>query len=251
MKNALILVLLLGLMSACTPQVYTTAAPQKTLPQLVVQADARVEALPDLLRMRLGVVTEAPQAGEALADNNQRMKTLMLMLAELGLSQDDLATGQFQIRPEWSVPPRPTPANWERKIVAYRVSNELLVETSRVDLAGELLSLAQDSGANQIGGLQFDLADPELHRLEAITVATRKAQRKAQALAAAAGARLGEILSLTLDSSTNGFSPKLMLAEARSTAADSVPVTAGKVEVEAGVTMTYRLVNSPSVEPLP
>lgn len=249
MKKILMLIVLLGLVTACAPQVYTGASTAEAPSQLIVQADATVQALPDRLKMRLGVVTEAPEAGEALSDNNQRMENLMLMLREIGLQQDDLATGQFQIRPEWSIPPRPTPANWQRKIVAYRVSNELLVETGRVDLAGDLLGLAQESGANQIGGLQFDLADPELHRLQAITAATQKAQRKAQALASAAGARLGEIISLSLDSSGNGFSPKLMMAEARTTTADAVPVAAGKVEVHAGVNIVYRLLNPSRVGP--
>ena len=249
MKKRHMLIGFILFLSACTPQVYTSASKSDSPPQLIVQADATVQALPDLLKMRLGVVTEAPEAGEALSENNQRMENLMLMLQQIGLQQDELATGQFHIRPEWSLPPRPTPANWQRKIVAYRVSNELLVETDRVDLAGELLGLAQESGANQIGGLQFDLGDPELHRLQAITAATQKAQRKAQALASAAGARLGEIISLSLDSSGNGFSPKIMMAEARSTSADSVPVAAGKVEVQAGVTIVYRLLNVSRVGP--
>ena len=229
------------LLSSCAPQTYSYSTVNTALPQLVVQADATVNAAPDQLQLRLGVVTEAEDAGQALADNNQRMETLMRMLENLGIARNELATGQFQIRPQWSVPPRPTPANWQRKIVAYQVSNELLVATTKVDLAGKLLGSAQQAGANQIGGLEFTLADPELYRQQAIAEATRKAMRKAETMAAAAGTTLGDIVSLTLDASGAAPGPRVMMAEMRSAVADTVPIAAGKVDVSAGVTIVYRL----------
>jgi len=206
----------------------------------VVQADGQVKVNPDQLQMKLGVVTEAAEAGLALEQNNQRMAAVMQMLAEIGIGAEEMATGQFQIRPEWSRPPRPTPANWQREIVGYRVSNELVVTSTQVDLAGKLLGLAQQAGANQIGGLQFDLADPTAAQQRAIEIATKKALRKAQAMAAAADVTLGEVQSLSLNS-TGGAQPNFMLAEARAASADAVPVATGKVEVGASVTVVYTL----------
>jgi uncharacterized protein YggE len=235
--------MLMFLLSSCGPQTYNYSTINTKLPQLAVQADATVKVTPDLLQMRLGVVTKAKDAGQALAENNQQMSTVMLQLEQLGIVRDEMATGQFQIRPEWSLPPRPTPATWQRQIVGYQVNNELLIATTKVELAGKLLGLAQQAGANQIGGLRFSLANPELHRQQAITQATRKAIRKAQTLAAATGTRLGEIMSLTLDSPDRIMGSKLMMAETRTATADTVPVVAGKVEVYAGVTIVYNLVD--------
>lgn len=233
-------------LASCGPQTYNYSNVNNPLPQLIVNADATVKAKPDLLQMRLGVVTESVDAGSALADNNLRMQSLMDMLAKIGISRDELATGQFQIRPEWSVPPRPTPANWKREIVAYRVSNDLNLSTTRVDLAGDLLGLAQKSGANQIGGLSFGLSDPETYRRQAIAAATLKARRKAETLAGAAGARLGQIISLSLDSYGGYAGPELMKMERSMAVADAVPVAAGKVDVKAGVTIIYRLLDAPA-----
>lgn len=209
---------------------------------LTVQAEARVNVNPDQVQLRLGVVTEAETAGSALEQNNQRMRAVMEMLAENGLGSGEMATGQFRVSPEWSRPPRPTPANWQREIIGYRVNNELLVSTTRVELAGTLLSLAQQSGANLLGGLQFGLVDPTVQRQQAIELAVSKARRKAQAMAAAAGVELGPLQTMRLDEPGTG-PQRLMLAEAR-TAAEPVPVAAGKVEVTAAVTMVYRLLDS-------
>ena len=233
--------LLLIPLVACTPQSLNFSTVNQQLPQLTVQADATVEVLPDQLQLRLGVVTEAENANQALSENNQRMAAVMQMLEGIGIPLDEMKTGQFQVRPEWSVPPRPTPANWQREIVGYRVSNELLIETARVELAGDLLGMAEKAGANQLGGLQFSLADPEQERLTAIDLATRKARKKAETLAAAAGARLGDIISLALDPPGNSVGPQLMMAESRAATAETVPVAAGKIEIEAGVTIIYHL----------
>lgn len=240
MKKSLLLLALMALLVGCGPKTFNYGALPGTLPQLIVQADGQVKAKPDQLQLRLGVVTEAETAGPALEQNNQRMAAVMQMLQEVGLSNEDMATGQFQIRPEWSRPPRPTPANWQRQIIGYQVSNELLITTAQVELAGKLLSLAQLAGANQIGGLQFGLSDPTAQRQRAIEVATAKAIRKAQTMASAAGVKLGQLQSITLGGGADRPQP-MMMAEARMASAEPVPVAAGTVEVSAAVTLVYLL----------
>jgi uncharacterized protein YggE len=241
MKNFLLLTCLFVLLAGCGPKTFNYAATSTALPQLVVQAEGLVQVNPDQLQLRLGVVTEAELAGAAMEQNNQQMAAVMQMLADIGIDYGEIATGQFQIRPEWSRPPRPTPANWQREIVGYRVTNELLVTTTQVDLAGKLLALAQQAGANQIGGLQFGLADPLVYREKAIALATRKAKRKAEAMAAAAGVELGAVQSISLNENAFAAEPRLMMAEARLESAQPVPVASGKVEVSAVVKIIYQL----------
>ena len=233
--------LLVLLVNGCVPPATAIRPAQEPPAELKVQAQAEIEVPPDQLQLRLGVVTHAPDAEAALAENNRRMEALMNRLQELGLAGTDLVTGQFQVRPEWSLPPRPTPANWQREIVGYRVTNELDVSTARLELAGRLLTLAQRAGANQIGGLQFSLADPEEVRQQAIDAATARARQRARTLAAAAGVTLGPVRSLILEPEESGFTPRIMLAEARSGNGDAVPLAAGTIPVSARVTMVFAL----------
>lgn len=231
------------LLVGCIPQTANYASFPTDLPQLVVQAEGAIQTNPDQLQLRLGVVTEAVDAGDALAQNNQRMAVVIQMLEGIGISAEEMATGQFQVRPEWSRAPRPAPTNWQSEIIGYRVTNELLINTTKVELAGDLLSFAQQSGANQIGGLQFSLADPTTHQQKAIEIATEKAIRKARTMATAAGVTLGAVQSISLDQNGGGMQPRMMLAEARMASAEPVPVAAGKVEISAAVTIIYRLEN--------
>lgn len=241
MKRLLLLLGLILTLAACGARNFNYGMTDNIGPQLQVRGEGVVEATPDLLQLRLGVVTQEADADAALNNNSAQMRAVLLILEELGIAATEISTGQFQIRPEWSLPPRPTPANWQREIIGYRVSNELLIATTKVALAGKLLAVSQRAGANQIGGLQFTLADPSEHQQQAIALATARAIRQAQTMAAAAGVSLGPIQSLSLDSAGRLASPQLMMAEARMASADTVPVTAGKVEVTAAVTLIYRL----------
>lgn len=243
--------LMLLLLSACVqPGMQSNVAATEVKPErkgpyarLAVHDEAKVEVPPDQLRMRLSVVTSNADSDLAMEENNQQMNGLIDVLQGLGLSAEDYRTGQFQTRPEWSRPPRPAPANWQRSIVGYTVSNELLIKTEQVALAGKLLAAAQHAGANQIGGLTFALAEPADHREAAIALATRRALQKARILAEAAGVELGSIQSLTLDQAvTPGPLPRMeMMASKSGAAADAVPVNAGNVEVRAGVTVVFRI----------
>jgi len=236
--------ILITLLSACTPH-YRVKSPDlaTSFSRLTVHGEAKIEVPPDQLHLRLSVVTSSSDSDLAMEENNRQMNELIETLQGLGLGDKDYRTGQFQTRPEWSRPPRPAPANWQRSIVGFTVTNELLVKTDRVELAGKLLGAAQDAGANQVGGLSFALAEPADHREEAIVHATRRAIRKAQTLAEAAGVELGPIQSLTLDQASEpGPMPRMMMLEAKSgMASDAVPVNAGDVEVRAGVTVVFRL----------
>ena len=243
MKKYLLLVTLLSLLVGCGPKNFNYGTSPLSFPQLTVQAEGEVQANPDQLQLRLGVVTEAKDAGQALEQNNQKMAMVMQQVAKIGIVEAEMATGQFHVRPEWSRPPRPTPANWQREIIGYQVNNELLIKTTQVELAGKLLGLAQRAGANQIGGLQFSLADATAYKQQAIEIATDKAIRKATTMAAAAGVTLGDVQSLSLGGSEPGSRPMFMAAEAKLAAAESVPVAAGKVTVAATVEIVYQLVN--------
>ena len=244
MYRALSGLILLLFLSACAhPVVGKKADFLDSFSRLTVHAEAKVEVPPDQLHLRLSVVTSNPDSDLALQDNNRQVEGLIRALNELGLGSDDYRTGQFQTYPEWSRPPRPAPANWQRSIVGYTVSNELLIKTEQIELAGKLLAAAQTAGVDQIGGLTFALAEPADHRDGAIALATERALRKAKTLATAAGIKLGPIQSLTLDQAAepSPFPRMEMMAVKSGMASDAVPVNAGDVEVRAGVTVVFRI----------
>lgn len=232
---------LILILAGCPPVQHLATG--NTSARLVVRGEATVRVVPDQVEMSLEAETSAETAEVALTENSVAIVALQELLHAEGLTSAEYETGQFSIQPQWSRPPRPAPADWTPDIVGYRVRNSLQVRTSRIELAGRLLALAQSAGVNKAGRLNFSLADPEAASQKAIAAATAKARQRAEVLAQASGVNLAGLLEAQVEDEQSGNLPRLMMAEAAQArgGVSSVPITAGDVEVHAAVRLVYRI----------
>lgn len=216
-------------------------------PKLTVRGDVELRRPADELQIRIGVVTESREAAEALDENSARMMEVVDALKLLGLSQDEYETGRFRVRPNYSRRPRQAGPEWKPQIIGYEVTNDVLVRTGQLDLAGELIEQANKAGANTIEVIGFTLSDPRQYRAEAIAGAARNAAADARALADAAGLTLVRVLAVNLDSSptpVRDMGAQRMMAMASDGGAATPPITAGDVTIRASVTMVYEIAPS-------
>ncbi len=221
------------------------AAGDEDLPRLTVRGEAILHVPADQLNLRIGVVTVAETAEEALGENTEKMERVVKALQRVGLTHEEYQTGQFQIQPQWSPRPRQAPAEWRPEIVGYSVTNSLNLRTGKLELAGKLIGAAAEAGANEIGAILFDLADPRQYRDAAIEAATANAIADARSLAAAASVRLLRVLSLTLDQAV--ATPVRMQADAYAERAvlamdaPTPPIASGEVTLRAYVLLVYQI----------
>ncbi|MBI4161387.1 MAG: SIMPL domain-containing protein, partial [Acidobacteria bacterium] len=199
----------------------------------------------DRLRLTVGVVTQGQEPTPALEENSRKMNRVVEALRAEGLEEGEYETGRFHVRPVYSPRPRQPDPAWTQQIVAYEVTHTVLVRTRKLDRAGRLIEAANRAGANTIGEVQFDLAEPRVHRGEAIAAATANALADARALAEAARVKLVRILSLDLD----GSGPPIIVGYRADMAAEAgvvtPPITPGDITVRAGVTVVYEIAPGP------
>ena len=98
------------------------------------------------------------------------------------MGEKEYRTGQFKISPKWAPRPRHSSEDWQPRIVGYSVANELLIRTKQLGLGGKVVEVCSKAGANDIGSISFDLADPRTSRVEVIELATANARQDAKAL---------------------------------------------------------------------
>ncbi len=221
------------------------AAPEEPLPRLTVRGEAVLHVPADQLNLRIGVVTAGETAELALGENTEKMERVVKALQRVGLTSGEYKTSQFQIQPRWTLRPRQAPPEWRPEIVGYSVTNSLNIRTRKIGLAGKLIGAAADAGANEIGAILFDLADPRHYRDDAIEAATANAIADARSLAAAASVRLLRVLSLTLDQAvatpirvqTEAYAERAALAMDGPTP----PIASGDVTVQAQVLLVYQI----------
>jgi hypothetical protein len=119
---------------------------------------------------------------------------------------------------------------------------DISVQVFDLDRLGAVLDAAVRDGANQMNGLQFDVADKAPFLTAARQAAVADAVAKADVYATAAGAVLGNLMLITEGSDNNGAYP--LRAEASfDMASRAVPIAAGALTISATVSTMWSLSN--------
>ena len=200
---------------------------------LVVAGEGVVAASPDTAWIDAGVTTQGATAADAMQANAVAMKQVLAALAELQIPDHDVQTRRLQLFPIYS---KRTGAEAPR-ITGYRASNQVQVRVRDLSAVGSVLDRVSAAGANEIGNLRFEVADPAALLDRARSAAVADAQRKARLLAQEAGVALGELRELR-EGGTQAPPPMPM---ARMEQAASVPIATGELEFRASVQLVYEL----------
>ena len=200
---------------------------------LSVSGEGEVKAKPDVATLRLGVVTTAKTAQEAIRENAQRMDEVIDAMKAIGVPSEDLQTAGISLSPVVDYDEKsPT----YLKIVQYRVEDTLSIEVD-VEKAGRVLDEAVKAGANVGGRLVFGLRDVSMFRDSALTAAVEAARHNAEIVAEALKGRLVGARSID---ATHGGQPALMRGTLeKAMEAQRTPIEPGELTVSATVRMTY------------
>ncbi|MFK8250674.1 SIMPL domain-containing protein [Ancylobacter terrae] len=208
------------------------------IPTLSVSGEGIATAAPDLARFSTGVVSAAKTAREALDANSKQVADVIAAIKAAGVEPRDIATSGFTVQPQYS---QPKPNSTEPpRISGYEVRNTVSVRLRNLALLGGLLDSMITEGANQVGGIEFDIAEPGKLEDEARTAAVKDARRQAEIIAEAAGQRIVRVVSIAEDGGGMPPMPRMMAAPMMAKQ-DSVPVEAGESEVRARVSIVYEI----------
>jgi uncharacterized protein YggE len=198
---------------------------------LSLSAAGAVKAAPDEVTISTGVTSDAPTARAALEKNSAAMTRVVEALKADGVDPKDIQTTDFSVQPIY-----PERKGSEQRII--RVTNSVRLMVHDIGKLGVILDEVVNLGANQIGAIEFGVAEPEVLKDEARKAATAKAIANAKLYAEAAGVELGPVLSLTEEDGV--YEPRYAVPAAME-AAKAVPIEAGTTTVEVKVQMSWEL----------
>jgi uncharacterized protein YggE len=206
---------------------------------LTVTGEATTSAKPDMAMVTAGVVTQAPTAAAALADNSKATAAVIDGLKGDGVEPRDLQTSNFSLQPV-TVYPRADDgsSSGPPRITGYTVSNNVQVRVRDLSRLGAILDKAIGAGANSVNGIDFIVSRQSELLDGARKAAVEDARRKAALYAEAAGSKLGPIM--TLSEQTIGPPPRPMYRMEAASAAP-VPVEAGETTLRVEITAAYAL----------
>jgi uncharacterized protein len=196
-----------------------------------------VEVMPDEATLNFAVETSATTSQEAARQNAESMERVIAALVAAGIPRDEIETRNFSVYPEYVTDDRgETP-----RVRGYRVTNQVSLETTRLDAVGTLIDAALGAGANRVDGISFGLSDPQAAEADALREAVQRARESAETMAQALGVPLGQLLHAT--TSSNPVRPiPMMRAQAdmgETLQAFNTPIQPGAQTVQAQVVLIY------------
>jgi uncharacterized protein YggE len=212
--------------------------PESQRDTIAIAAEGKVTALPDIATISVGVQTEKKKVTEAQADNTAKMNAIIAKLKELGVAKEDIKTSNYSIYPAYDY------VNGRQIERGYNVNQNVDVKIRDLDSIGNVLSAVAELGANQVGGVNFTIDDPEEIRQQARMKGLEAAKKKAEALASAAGVRLGKVVGFS--ESVGGYNPPIYYAKefglgAGGDAVAAPSIEAGSQDVVVNVSVTYEI----------
>ncbi len=216
------------------------ARPASEPSRISVGAQGEVSAVPDIATVTIGVRTADHALERAESENRRRIEAVLGALRELEVEDRDIRTTGYSVYLHH--PPRHYRDNEYRDSEGdaegeHRVSNTVQVTIREIGRLGEVIAAVTHAGANHVGGIRFEISNPDQVASEARISAMQAARAKAEELAAVEGLRIGRVLNIA---EHEPHAPRTMLRTVE-TEADSVPVAPGELTHRVQVSVGYEL----------
>ncbi len=228
-----------SIIAPLTTQAQDTRATIETIPQIAVTGRGEVKVTPDRATIQVSVQTRAVSAAAAASENATKQQSVLAALRTLGLQNDQLSTINYNVYPEQRYEQGKEPV-----IVAYNVTNTILVDVRKLNQVGPIIDAALSHGANMIAALQFYASNTETARRSAIATALEKARADAEAAARAAHGSLGSLLEINIGAYSPPPPRPMMMARVAGGVAqmDSTPINPGEETLSVEVSTRWRFI---------
>ncbi len=231
--------LVVAILGPLTAQAQDSPAPIPGIPQIAVTGRGEVKVSPDRATIQLSVQTRAATAAAAATENATKQQSVLSALRALGLGNDQLSTINYNVYPEQRYEQGKEPT-----IIAYNVTNTILVDVRKLSQVGPVIDAALSHGANMITSLQFYASNTEVARRGAIATAIEKARADADAAARAAHGSLGTLLEISIGPYSPPPPRPMMMA--RGAVLDTVqlqtPINPGEETLSVEVSTRWRFI---------
>jgi uncharacterized protein YggE len=200
-----------------------------------VSAEGKVTAVPDIAVVNLGFTATDQSVAVVQTRANAVVKKLSADLKALGINEKDIQTSNYNIYPNYDY------RESVQKITGYSINVNMTVKVRDFAKINNVIDTAAADGANQIGGLNFSVDDPEKYRAQARKEAIAKAKLKAEETAKEAGINLGKLVNVS-----EGYAspPIPMYAKMEAVAGvggggEPTKIEPGSSEITVTVTLSY------------
>lgn len=159
---------------------------------LVVQADGKYEADPDLATLTFAVFAQDKSLKQTYDQASQSMQKIAAVAERAGLKKEDITFGVLTVRPFYE-------GDRKKRAKSYAVQGEIVLKVRDFSKLGAILEDSVEDGISDFRSLTYSLADEEAAKQRAAADAMKCAVGRATALLAEKGQKLGGLRFANLD----------------------------------------------------
>jgi uncharacterized protein YggE len=206
---------------------------------ILVTGNGEASAPPDQALVRLGMMSQQPQASVAQSKANEAIKKTIDAIEKAGVPRSAIRTTGLTLSPIYAE----KLISGAMRVSAFRADNVIEVTLNDTKLIGPVIDAAINGGANEVQGVSFRLKDELPQRTDALTRAAQEAKTKAETIARALGVTLGPIFEVNesgarvIPMDSPGVAGRMMAMKSIA----PTQVEPGEVRVEASVTVRYEI----------
>jgi uncharacterized protein YggE len=202
-----------------------------------VSGEGKVTMVPDIAVVHVGVTSQGSTVTRVQQELNTKINAMSDAIKKLGVDEKDIKTSYYNISPVYDY------SSDTQRITGYQANSNLTIKVRKIDNANAVIDAATAQGANQVGGISFDVDDKTKAENQAREAAVADAKSKAEAAAKAAGFTLGRVINY---SEGGGAGPRPLMydaAEKLSVSGGGVPteVEPGSSEITVNVMLSYEI----------
>jgi len=159
---------------------------------LVVQADGRYEADPDLATLSFSVFAQDKNLKQTYDQASASMQKIAQVAEKNGLKKEDITFGVLTVRPYYE-------GDRKKRAKSYSVRGQITLRVRDFSKLGPLLEDSVEDGITDFRSLTYSLADEEAARQHAAAAAMRSAMGRATAVLEQQGQKVGTLRFANLD----------------------------------------------------
>lgn len=159
---------------------------------LVVQADGKFEADPDLATLTFSVFAQDKNLKQTYDQASQSMRKIATIAEKNGLKREEITFGVLTVRPFYE-------GDKKKRAKSYIVQGQMALKVRDFSKLGPLLEDSVEDGITDFRSLTYSLADEEAAKQKASAEAMRAAMGRATAVLAEKGQKIGTLRFANLD----------------------------------------------------
>lgn len=208
--------------------------------QITVDAEGSAYVVPDVAKLNVGVMTESKDSGDAVTEGANKINAVMKALEDEGIEKKDIKTSNYSLNPKY---------NWTEKDGnkqdGYRLNQSLEVKVRDLSKVGKVLAAVSGAGGNTVGGVNFEVDNPEAAKNQAREDALKKINAKVAQISKVSDIEFGKVMNYY--ENTNGgimYGKGMAMIEEVAMDSRALPaptVEAGEQEVTLNVSITYKI----------